>query len=92
MFGPPLKLAPWLPAGASGGFAKPGGDGSDEGMNPFAAWVNGQPWWVTLLLLPARVLAAVTARVIRLGLLGAVAVSAAALIAAAWTGRRRRRR
>ena len=31
-------------------------------MSPFTSWTDGQPWWVTLLLLPALVMAALAAR------------------------------
>ena len=54
----------------------------------FNQWVDGQPWWVTLLLLPALVMAAMLARVLRYA---AVAAAVALLIgvAAVWAWRRR---
>jgi hypothetical protein len=60
-------------------------------VNPFASWTAGQPWWVTLLLLPAIVLAAVVARVLRDVLLAALAAIglAIAVVLVAWRRRRR---
>ena len=56
----------------------------------FAQWIDGQPWWVTLLLLPALVLAAIATRVVRYALLIGAAVATVALAVAVWSWRRRR--
>jgi hypothetical protein len=56
----------------------------------FNQWIDGQPWWMTLLLLPAIVLGAVAVKVVRY-----LAIAAGVLIIAgaglAWTLLRRRR-
>ena len=31
----------------------------------FSQWIDGQPWWLTLLLLPALILAAIVAKLLR---------------------------
>ncbi len=55
----------------------------------FNQWIDGRPWWMTLLLLPALVIAAVFAKVLRDAVIaGAVAVVAIGL--AVWAWRRRR--
>ena len=56
----------------------------------FNQWVDGQPWWMTLLLLPAIVLGAVALKVARYAVI-AVAVMGVAVLAlvSAWTRRRR---
>ena len=59
-------------------------------MNPFTSWIDGQPWWVTLLLLPSLVLAAVAARVVRYGLVAAAVAAALAIGGAVWSWWRRR--
>ena len=56
----------------------------------FTQWIDGQPWWVTLLLLPALVLAAIATRVVRYALLIGAAVATVALAVAVWSWRRRR--
>jgi hypothetical protein len=59
-------------------------------VSPFTSWTSGEPWWVTLLLLPALVLAAVLARVLRAVLLAASLAGVAAIGLAIWAWRRRR--
>ena len=56
----------------------------------FNQWVDGQPWWMTLLLLPAIVLGAIAVKVIRYALVvAAVLVVLGGL--AGWAMLRRRR-
>jgi hypothetical protein len=58
----------------------------------FSQWVAGQPWWLTLLLLPAIVLAAVVVRVVHYGLIAAGAGLALAMTGGLiWMKRRSRR-
>ncbi len=57
----------------------------------FNQWVDGQPWWMTLLLLPAVVLGAIAVKVIRYALIAVVIVAVLAGVLA-WTVTRRRRR
>ena len=59
-------------------------------MSPFTSWTDGQPWWVTLLLLPALVLAALTAKLIHYVVTAILAVAGLGLAAALWRWRRRR--
>ena len=56
----------------------------------FTQWTDGQPWWVTLLLLPALVLAAVATRMVRYALLVGAAVVVVGVAVAVWSRRRRR--
>ena len=56
----------------------------------FSEWVNGQPWWLTLLLLPALVLAAAVAKLVRDAVILIGAGLALAAILAAWEWLRRR--
>ena len=56
----------------------------------FTQWIDGQPWWVTLLLLPALVLAAVATRVVRYALMIGAALVVVGLAVAVWSWRRRR--
>ena len=56
----------------------------------FTQWIDGQPWWVTLLLLPALVLAAIVTRVVRYALVIGAAMAVVGLAVAAWRWRRRR--
>ncbi len=56
----------------------------------FNQWVDGQPWWMTLLLLPAIVLGAIAVKVVRYALVvAAVLVVLGGL--AGWAMLRRRR-
>ena len=56
----------------------------------FNQWVDGQPWWMTLLLLPAIVLGAVAVKVVRYALIAAaVLVVIAVALVCTWIGRRR---
>ena len=55
----------------------------------FNQWVDGQPWWMTLLLMPVIVLAAVAVRVVRYAVLS-LAVVCVLLVATAWLWTRRR--
>jgi hypothetical protein len=59
-------------------------------VNLFTSWTQGQPWWVTLLLLPAMVLAAVVSRVLRYLVLVIVIAAALGVGLALWGWRRRR--
>ena len=56
----------------------------------FSQWIDGQPWWLTLLLLPALILAAIVAKLLR----DAVIVLGLALVlgvaTAVWLWARRR--
>ena len=56
----------------------------------FNQWVDGQPWWMTLLLLPAIVLGAVAVKVVRYAVI-ACGVLVVAAIALVWAWLRRRR-
>ena len=56
----------------------------------FNQWVYGQPWWMTLLLLPAIVLGAVAVKVVRYAVI-ACGVLVVAAIALVWAWVRRRR-
>ena len=56
----------------------------------FTQWIDGQPWWVTLLLLPALVLAAIVERVLHYALVVVLAMAAIAVGVAVWSWRRRR--
>ena len=56
----------------------------------FSQWVDGQPWWLTLLLLPALILAAVVAKLLRDAIVGLGLALAVAAAAAVWLWARRR--
>ncbi len=56
----------------------------------FNQWVDGQPWWMTLLLLPAIVLGAVAVKIARYAMI-AVFVLAVLAGVLAWMLVRRRR-
>ncbi len=56
----------------------------------FNQWVDGQPWWMTLLLLPAIVLGAVAVKVVRYAAITA-AVLVVLAVALVWMSIRRRR-
>ena len=56
----------------------------------FNQWVDGQPWWMTLLLLPAIVLGAVAVKVVRYAAITA-AVLVVLAVALVWISIRRRR-
>ncbi len=56
----------------------------------FNQWVDGQPWWLTLLLLPALVMAAVLARVLRYAALTLAVALVVGVAAAVWSHSRRR--
>ncbi len=56
----------------------------------FTQWVDGQPWWMTLLLLPAIVLGAIAVKVVRFAVIAA-GVSVVLALATAWVLIRRRR-
>ena len=56
----------------------------------FNQWIDGQPWWMTLLLLPAIVLGAVAVKLARYALIAVVVlVVLAAGLGWAWFRRRR---
>ena len=55
----------------------------------FNQWIDGRPWWMTLLLLPAIVIAAAFAKLLRDAVIaGVVAIVVIGL--AIWAWRRRR--
>ncbi len=56
----------------------------------FNQWVDGQPWWMTLLLLPAIVLGAIAVKVVRYAVI-AIALFVVLTIGLAWAWLRRRR-
>lgn len=56
----------------------------------FNQWVDGQPWWMTLLLLPAVVLGAIAVKVVRYAVV-VLAVVAILAAVAVWAVVRRRR-
>ena len=56
----------------------------------FNQWVDGQPWWMTLLLLPAIVLGAVAVKIARYAMI-AVAVLVVLAGVLMWMLVRRRR-
>ena len=56
----------------------------------FNQWVDGQPWWMTLLLLPAVVLGAMAVKIARYAIIAAAILTVLAIaLAFAWLGRRR---
>ena len=56
----------------------------------FNQWIDGQPWWMTLLLLPAIVLGAVAVKLARYALIAVVVLAVlAAGLGWAWFRRRR---
>ena len=56
----------------------------------FNQWIDGQPWWMTLLLLPAIVLGAMAVKLARYALIAVVVlVVLAAGLGWAWFRRRR---
>ncbi len=56
----------------------------------FNQWVDGQPWWMTLLLLPAIVIGAVAVKVVRYAVVtAAVLVGLGVVLLWAWLRRRR---
>ena len=46
----------------------------------FNQWVDGQPWWMTLLLLPAIVLGAIAVKVVRYALIAVVVLGLLAAV------------
>ncbi len=56
----------------------------------FNQWVDGQPWWMTLLLLPAIVLGAIAVKVVRYALIAVVVLGLLAAVLV-WGLLRRRR-
>ena len=56
----------------------------------FNQWINGQPWWLTLLLLPAIVIAGVLARAFRYAAIVVVIVVVVLIGSAIWAATRRR--
>ena len=56
----------------------------------FNQWVDGQPWWMTLLLLPAIVLGAIAVKIARYAVIAAF-IAVILCAAFAWAVLRRRR-
>ena len=80
-----LFCSSFVPVSSLSESAYPAGMGS-----MFNQWVDGQPWWMTLLLLPAIVLGAIALKVVRYGLIAA-AVAVVIMAATTWVLIRRRR-